>query len=337
MAFIAVSGEPGCRHEELAHLAAQRFQCKLITEADLARLVAIQYGETAQIADRSWRARAAFVLAGLGSQQHVVVCCSGAEMLSEDLPSVFSFHVVAPEAIRLANISEEYGIGRAKAKARLRAMASVHSEMRKRRFGQKISPITRFDLVVNGQAMDAAAMLDLLDVAVRSLRLMEDGSLPEFAAAKAQAKRQLARYGRAPGELVSDEPVSDALTPACRVELERKTFGHPSEEVFANLLDFYRITWDYEPRSFPLQWDKDGKVLEAFTPDFYLPEYDLYVELTTMKQANVTRKNRKIRMLRAIYPHVNIQVFYQKDVQDLVMKYRLPERLARRAVLLARE
>ncbi len=48
-----------------------------------------------------------------------------------------------------------------------------------------------------------------------------------------------------------------------------------------------------------------------------------------MKQANVTRKNRKIRLLRSIYPHVNIQVFYQKDVQDLVTKYGLPERLAR--------
>ena len=110
------------------------------------------------------------------------------------------------------------------------------------------------------------------------------------------------------------------------VAVRRKEFGHPSEEVFANLLDFYRIAWEYEPRSFPLQWDKDGKVLEAFTPDFYLPEFDLYVELTTMKQANVTRKNRKIRLLRAIYPHVNIQVFYQKDVQDLVIKYGLPER-----------
>ena len=69
--------------------------------------------------------------------------------------------------------------------------------------------------------------------------------------------------------------------------------------------------------------------LPSHLPDFYLPEFDLYVELTTMKQANVTRKNRKIRLLRAIYPHVNIQVFYQKDVQDLVMKYRLPERTAR--------
>jgi hypoxanthine phosphoribosyltransferase len=116
--------------------------------------------------------------------------------------------------------------------------------------------------------------------------------------------------------------------PPDRVRLVHKEFGHPSEQVFANLLDFYRIAWEYEPRSFALQWDKDGKVLEAFTPDFYLPEFDLYVELTTMKQANVTKKNRKIRLLRAIYPHVNIQVFYQKDVRDLVIKYGLPERLA---------
>ena len=100
-------------------------------------------------------------------------------------------------------------------------------------------------------------------------------------------------------------------------------FAHASEEMFANLLDFYRIQWEYEPRSFPLQWDKDGHVTEAFTPDFYLPEFDLYVELTTMKQSLVTKKNRKVKLLRAIYPHINIQVFYQKDFQDLVFKYGL--------------
>ena len=58
-------------------------------------------------------------------------------------------------------------------------------------------------------------------------------------------------------------------------------------------------------------------------PISILPEFDLYVELTTMKQALVTRKNRKVKLLRAIYPHINIQVFYQKDFQDLVFKYGL--------------
>ena len=112
------------------------------------------------------------------------------------------------------------------------------------------------------------------------------------------------------------------IVPARRARVSSASFGHPSEEMFANLLDFYRIQWEYEPRSFPLQWDKDGHVTEAFTPDFYLPEFDLYVELTTMKQSLVT-ENRKVKLLRAIYPHINIQVFYQKDFQDLVFKYGL--------------
>ncbi len=298
-------------------MAAERLQCVLISEADLERMIAGQLGESNRmVPDKAWRPLAASILASLGLEQHLVFCCPGAEILARDLPAAFRFHVVAPESVRLENIAADYGLSRLEAKTRLRKLVSAQSLTRKRRFGQKISPLTGFDMIVNAQAMTPAEMLDLLASAVKSQGLLEGGLLSAQAAAKLQfqVRLQLARYGIA--------------TPD-RVRAERKPFGHPSEEVFANLLDFYRIAWDYEPRSFPLQWDKDGKVSEAFTPDFYLPEFDLYVELTTMKQANVTRKNRKIRLLRAIYPHVNIQIFYQKDVQDLVMKNRLPERLAR--------
>ncbi|HEX5167123.1 MAG TPA: hypothetical protein VFV93_17085, partial [Thermomicrobiales bacterium] len=48
-------------------------------------------------------------------------------------------------------------------------------------------------------------------------------------------------------------------------------FVHPAEADFASFLDFYRIRWQYEPRSFPLRW-RDGRIAEMFTPDFYLPE-----------------------------------------------------------------
>jgi cytidylate kinase len=319
MAFIAVSGEPGCRPEEVARMAALRLQCKLVTRADLEKLVANQFGDVNQIPDRAWPAAAVSVLAGLGLEHHLVVCCHDAERLVGDLPAAFRFHLVAPESIRLRNIASDNGLSRAQAKKRVHVLASAQTITRKRRFGQKNSPITSFDMVVNAQAMAEAAMVDLLETAVRSRALLETGPLSLEAAAKVQfqAGLQLARHGLA----------QYILTAPDRTPVERKAFGHPSEQVFANLLDFYRIAWDYEPRSFPLQWDKDGKVSEAFTPDFYLPEFDLYVELTTMKQANVTRKNRKIRLLRAIYPHVNIQIFYQKDVQDLVLKYRAPERV----------
>ncbi len=104
------------------------------------------------------------------------------------------------------------------------------------------------------------------------------------------------------------------------VTLKSTSFAHPSEEDFAKLLDFYCIEWLYEPRSFPLRWEGD-KIAEMFTPDFYLPELDLYVELTTLKQNLLTEKNRKLRQLRALYPEVNIRLLNKNDFLKLLAKY----------------
>jgi len=97
-------------------------------------------------------------------------------------------------------------------------------------------------------------------------------------------------------------------------------FAHPSEVEFAQILDFYNIEWVYEPRSFPLAWDED-KVTEMFTPDFYLPSLDLYVELTTLRQSLVTEKNRKLRHLRELYPEIKITLLYKKDFDRLLAKF----------------
>ena len=79
-------------------------------------------------------------------------------------------------------------------------------------------------------------------------------------------------------------------------------FAHNSERQFAKLLDFYGIVWDYEPRTFTLERDRDGQPTQAFTPDFYLPAYDLYIEITTLNQKLVTKKNRKARRLVELLP-----------------------------------
>jgi len=97
-------------------------------------------------------------------------------------------------------------------------------------------------------------------------------------------------------------------------------FAHPSEEEFAKLLDFYRIEWLYEPRSFPLRWN-GGEIAEMFTPDFYLPELDLYIELTTLKQNLITEKNHKLRQLRELHPEVNIKLLTRNDFIKLLAKY----------------
>jgi hypothetical protein len=102
-------------------------------------------------------------------------------------------------------------------------------------------------------------------------------------------------------------------------------FAHASERQFARLLDFYQIDWEYEPRSFDLERDKQGNVIQRFTPDFYLPQYNLYIEITTLNQKLVTKKNRKIRRLRELYPGINCKVFYQRDYLSLVTKYGLED------------
>jgi hypothetical protein len=105
-------------------------------------------------------------------------------------------------------------------------------------------------------------------------------------------------------------------------------FAHASERQFARLLDFYQIEWEYEPRSFDLEKDSDGTVTQRFTPDFYLPAYDLYIEITTMNQKLVTKKNRKVRRLKELYPEINCKIFYQRDYLSLVTKYGLEDRPA---------
>jgi hypothetical protein len=104
---------------------------------------------------------------------------------------------------------------------------------------------------------------------------------------------------------------------------EQIVFAHNSERQFARLLDFYRVDWEYEPTAFPIEWDAAGDPVQYFRPDFYLPGFDLYIEITTLNQRLVTRKNRKVRRLRELYPLVRIKVLYQRDYLSLLAKYGL--------------
>jgi hypothetical protein len=98
-------------------------------------------------------------------------------------------------------------------------------------------------------------------------------------------------------------------------------FAHASEAEFARILDFYQVEWKYEPMTFPILWDLDGNVLESFAPDFYLPDLEIFVELTTLQQRLVRKKNRKVRRLRELYPALRIKLFYARDFRALMVKY----------------
>lgn len=106
-------------------------------------------------------------------------------------------------------------------------------------------------------------------------------------------------------------------------------FSHPLEEQFARILDYYGIEWHYEPRTFDLEWDSSGNVTLAFAPDFYLPQQDLFIELTTLRPSLATIKNRKIRLMEELHPEINIKLFKRSDMRNLMVKFGLYDEASR--------
>jgi cytidylate kinase len=313
MALIAVSGHPGCRFEEVARLTSQRLGFELLTQSRIRVLTEEEFGAGAQIPDKAYPNLVTSILARLATEHHLVYCAVGGELQSRNFPGALRIHVVAPENVRVGNLMLDNRLERPAARQLLLEMEAAERSARKAKFGKTKATADLFDLVLNAESLTTEQMAELIVATAHSVGLEEKGYLSAATEAQLQFQMRLglARHG---------------IVPPNKITLRKKVFANASEEMFANLLDFYRIAWEYEPRSFPVQYDRDGNVHEAFTPDFYLPEFDLYVELTTMKQSLVTKKNRKVRLLRELYPHLNIQVFYQKDFENLVFKYGLAAR-----------
>jgi cytidylate kinase len=316
MAVVTVSGEPGCRTREVAQLTAQRLSFQHVSASRLDSMLEEEFGPPSLLTEKVWPELVATILIRHAVEEDMVVGVDGAERLFGRYPGLLRVRVIAPVNRRIGNLMLDDRLDRATAREHLRDREKQQRILRKLRFGRATPDPSDFDLILNAEIMDGAHMAAIIECAIGQRGLLDLGYLSRAAEAQMQFKLryQLSKEG---------------IQPKGKASLRRAAFVHPSEQIFANLLDFYRIAWEYEPRSFPIQWDKDGKVLESFTPDFYLPESDMYVELTTMKQSLVTKKNRKIKLLRAIYPGINIQVFYQKDVQDLIFKYGLAEEPAR--------
>ena len=137
-----------------------------------------------------------------------------------------------------------------------------------------------------------------------------------------RGKKATADAGLSPATTRPPLTTTRARTPVTGAPTEDvpAPFAHPAEYEFARILDFYGITWQYEPRSFPLRWEH-GHVAEAFTPDFYLPDLNMYVEVTTLKTGLTAEKNRKMRLLKQLHPEVNIKLLKKRDYLRLLAKY----------------
>ncbi len=249
------------------------------------------------------------VLLELAEKEDLVVVGRGGQFLFRDCPWSLHAKVVAGLGARLSAIRQDRNIPEADAEAVLAEDDRQRAEWIRHNYSADWGDASQYDLIVRTDRLGSDAAAAIIREAA-SLRTI-GGHLDEIAVWIAHR-----------GSGVSVEGLG-----------EHPGFVHPSEAELARVLDFYRIRWQYEPTSFPLAWDVAGHVSEAFTPDFYLPDLDLYLELTTLKQSLVTEKNRKIRKLRELYPNIRLKIFYGRDFRSLIQKYGvvLPPGIAPRA------
>jgi hypothetical protein len=133
----------------------------------------------------------------------------------------------------------------------------------------------------------------------------------------------------APGSVAADgapahTEATEPLSPGPVIDDVRHphpVFAHASEAEMARILDFYQVRWEYEPHTFPILWNLDGNVVESFSPDFWLPDLGLYLEMTTLRQKLVRKKNRKLRRVLELYPDLKVKLFYARDFRALMLKF----------------
>ncbi|MBI4734570.1 MAG: cytidylate kinase-like family protein [candidate division NC10 bacterium] len=241
------------------------------------------------------------VLLDLAAKQDILVVGRGGQFLFRDCPWSLHARMVADLKARRAALQRVQDLTDVEAEAMLDEGDRRRSEWIRQHYGEEWEDPAHYDLIV------------------RTDRLGVEG-----AAAVIRSAAEGRGIGGHAGEIAAWIERRGGETPTERPEGLLPGFVHPSEAELARVLDFYRIRWEYEPKSFPLGWDEAGNVSEAFTPDFYLPDLDLFLELTTLKQSLVTDKNRKIRKFRELYPDIRLKVFYGRDFRSLVQKYGLP-------------
>ncbi len=239
-------------------------------------------------------------LLDLAAKEDLVVLGRGGQVLFRDCPWAVHVRIVAAMAARRTMLQARQPVSDAEADALLAEADRQRAEWVRQHYGADWADPTQYDLVVRTDRLGIEEAAALIRLAAERRKI--GGHLTEIAA--------WMESGRAEGQ-------SEQVTGG-------PPFVHPSEAELARVLDFYRIRWQYEPKSFPLAWNEAGQPTEAFTPDFYLPDLDLYIELTTLKQSLVTDKNRKVRKLRELYPDVRLKVFYGRDFRSLIHKYGLP-------------
>lgn len=230
-------------------------------------------------------------LFALTRKQSLIMLGFGSQVIFAEDSSAFHVRVIAATDVRINRVRKQFRVSEIDAQKILQTADKKHRRFVSIVFNTDLTDNCLYDLILNTTSLNAETCTTLL---MQMIREKEQLLLAEK---MAEQEDVILKKNNLP------------------------TFKNESETEFARILDMYQIEWKYEPRTFPVEWDAEGNITLAFSPDFYLPEFDTYIELTTMNQRYVTMKNRKARKARELYPDVNIKIVYKKDFQSLVERF----------------
>lgn len=228
-------------------------------------------------------------LAAFADTENAIVFGFSAHLLLRNHPHAIHFHITAPANVREQRFQQERGQTHKEAREKL-----TRSDNKSRRYaivlyGEEVQDPFLYHLTVNTAKVTVDAAVSM------AAGIYQDHMAREFLYDSSE-EAQRVRFRAEASTVMKD----------------------PSEISFAKVLDMYRIRWIYEPKTFPLEYDEAGNLTLAFSPDFYLPEYDLYLELTVMNQRYASIKNKKTRLMNERYPGINVQVVFRRDFDHLL-------------------
>lgn len=318
MAVITISRQEACHGEDVAAAVARHLGFRLVDRALMRELlysydllsaigriedpVRPRSAGTLDAEESAVRAATEGIIWHLAFGENIVLLGFGGQFLFGGCPGALHVRLTAALEHRLA-IAREQPDQRG-------ATALLRREQERRRLvrryaGKDLTRVEHYDLALRVDTLGVGAAAALIEQAAVDVGIAREGRLEEIRACA------LARGAR--------EIPLDPLP----ISVGRARFANESEVELAKVLDFYGIPWKYEPETFPVEWWPDGRVKSSFSPDFYLPELDTFLELTTMKQSLVTKKNRKVRLFRQVYPGKKLLIFYGRDFRKLAQKFGL--------------
>jgi cytidylate kinase len=314
MAIITISRLTGSGGREIATAVAEALQFQFIDRNTMDIVIDQQFPVRTEQLSRLKKDRKVYdemvrsAIAELAASHNVVILGSGGQFLFARVAASLHVQIVAPLPYRIARVMRTANADRDRAERIIEERDREKETFLRTLYGKDWRDPAHYDLVINIDHFSNEVAVEIIVKAAQAKGIEATAvQLPP------QLREEILTTKLDVAQLSDLEPIEDKLP----------EFAHPSEREFARVMDFYRIRWEYEPRTFPIEWDESHNVVKAFTPDFYLPDLDLFIELTTMKQSLVTKKNRKVRLLRELYPDVNIKILYERDYKNLIWKYGL--------------